>query len=758
VTSRGGLVSDWLGRAAWLTLLAGGAIVLLNPASSGRNQIEHSVLIVEYVLFGVLIAQLLVTALSRRQSRAGPITLAVSLVAWSTGSSILSTAHSSDRVSFPGPGEGFFLIAYALMAAFLVLDDVEGGHIDLITAVQSVVTVGGTICVAGMALIGPVSAHLHGDGASILLALLYPLIDLLLAATVLGDLLVGRRRATWPSGCLLAGFALQAVCDSFSIKDLAQGRYDFDLTLEMGYGLALVLLVTGACGPRGPRPGGEEADGEPDIRVVPRRSELPPLGAALVAAIVLTLVDASVRNLYLIVPAALTLASTGVWLRLALGQARTATEAYRLSLTDDLTGLPNRRALHARLQQLDDDTEIALLLLDLDGFKEINDTLGHVAGDQVLQLIGTRLATRLPEATMVARLGGDEFAVALLELDDAGALMAANMVRRIVAGQVEVHGHTFTMDSSVGIATSSSAEGRADLLRRADIAMYQAKTAGEGALRYDPDRDEFTTERLKLAELLRTGIPAGQLRAWYQPQVAADTRELVGLETLVRWEHPELGVLAPGAFLPLARQIGLMPLITETVIGLLLADVRAWLAEGTRLQVAFNIAPPELLNTALLQQILAEVDDAELPPGTLTLEVTEDSLLADPERARQALLEISRHQVQISIDDYGTGFSSLSYLRDLPVDELKLDRSFIADVRTDPRSRIIVASTNQMAQGLGLRTVAEGVEDAEIAETVAELGINVLQGYHIARPMPAEAVPAWVADWRARIPQQVNRA
>jgi EAL domain-containing protein (putative c-di-GMP-specific phosphodiesterase class I) len=288
--------------------------------------------------------------------------------------------------------------------------------------------------------------------------------------------------------------------------------------------------------------------------------------------------------------------------------------------------------------------------------------------------------------------------------------------------------------------------------------MYQAKTTRSGALRYDPERDEFTTERLKTAEHLRIGIPAGQLRAWYQPQVDARTHRLTGLEALVRWEHPELGLQSPDAFLPTARQSGLMPLLTETVVQLVLDDVTGWLAGGFTGQVSFNIAPPELLNSSLLERLLARIDAAALPPDTLILELTEDSLLADPERARRALLEICRHRVQVSIDDYGTGFSSLSYLRDLPVHELKLDRSFISALRTDPRSRIIVASTNQMAQGLGLRTVAEGVADAEIAQTVSELGIDVMQGYFIAAPMPAGQVNGWTTRWHAALtPEGLGR-
>jgi diguanylate cyclase (GGDEF)-like protein len=434
---------------------------------------------------------------------------------------------------------------------------------------------------------------------------------------------------------------------------------------------------------------------------------------------------------------------------MALREAQGAAEAYRLSLTDDLTDLPNRRALVARMQAVDrPDSALTLLLLDLDGFKDVNDTLGHIAGDHVLQELSRRLRDRLDDDVLLARLGGDEFAVVLATGDEEVALRAATRIRELVAEPMEVHGHTFLMEVSVGVAVSRHPGTRADLLRRADIAMYQAKTTRAGTLVYDPDRDEFTTERLKTAEYLRLGIPGGQLRVWYQPQVQATSHRLTGVEALVRWEHPELGVLPPASFLAIARQTGMMPLLTETVLERVLNDIRGWHRAGARFPVSFNVAPPELLNPALLERLLEQIEAAGLPPNSLVLEVTEDSLLADPDRARLALLEISRHRIEVAIDDYGTGFSSLSYLRDLPVHELKLDQSFISTVRSDPRSRIIVASTNQMAQGLGLRTVAEGVENALIAETVRELGIDVIQGFFIARPMPADELLAWQAHWQ----------
>jgi diguanylate cyclase (GGDEF)-like protein len=745
-------ISDGIARAGWLALAVCGVAMLATPVQqgTGRQIAESATVGTVWVLFVIFLGRLLSAAVAWPERRPATLVLLASAIFWGTGSSILSSTRLPDLLSFPAPGEKYFLTAYALMAVFLLLDLVNsgGGRVSLTTAVESVMTVGGAVCLTGALLLTPVSAELDGQGFGALLALLYPLLDVLLASVVLTGLVLHRRAWSRQSVALLAGFVLLGVADSTFVWNQAGGVYDFGFALTVCWAVALALIVSGACGPR------------PRIPPQPVRSSIvPPFVAATVAVVVLAFTSAGVQNLYLIGPAVITLSAAGARLTLALREARGAAEAFRLSLTDDLTGLPNRRALLARLQTADAaQTPYALLLLDLDGFKDVNDTLGHVAGDHVLRLISRRLRAELDDLALVSRLGGDEFAIVLDGTDEPAALRTAQWVREVIAEPIEVHGHTFTMGASVGVAITCPEDLQADLLRRADIAMYQAKTTRAGALGYDPDRDEFTTERLKTAEYLRIGIPGGALRAWYQPQVDARTRRLTGLEALVRWEHPELGPQPPAAFLPIARQSGLMPLLTETVVQLVLQDVTGWLAGGFTGQVSFNIAPPELLNSSLLERLLARIDAAALPPDTLILEVTEDSLLADPERARRALLEIRRHRVQVSIDDYGTGFSSLSYLRDLPVHELKLDRTFISKIRTDPRSRIIVASTNQMAQGLGLRTVAEGVEDAEIAQTGGELGIDVLQGYFIARPMPADQVSAWTANWSgAAAPEGLGR-
>ena len=731
-------INGWLARIAWFALAGAAFGLILVPVHPDGERDTAAVALIATIagLATVLLGRLATAALAWPQRRTATGVLLVSLVLWAIGASILTVAPDSGLGRFPAPGENLFLGAYALLVMFLMLDSTGRGRVDVAAATEAAVIVGGAICVAGTVLLSPAAARIHGEGIGPLLALLYPLIDLLLASAVLADLLLHRRGWSRQSVGLLLGFSLLAGSDSAFGWDVSGGSFDFGVVPILGYAVGLTLIVQGACGPR------------PEVPA--RSGRYPvvlPFMAALVAVEVLAFSPPGVRYLYLVVPAVVTLLAAGARLTLALREAQGATEAYRLSLTDDLTELPNRRALMARVHaEAPPGTPMTLLLLDLDRFKDVNDTLGHIAGDHVLQQLSERLRDHLGDV-LVARLGGDEFAIVMESGDEDAALQAAARIGELVAQPLEVYGHTFIMHSSVGVAISHHQDTRADLLRRADVAMYQAKTQRMGALLYDPDRDEFTTERLKLAEFLRRGIPAGQLRVWYQPQVSTLTHRLTGVEALVRWEHPELGVLQPSGFLTIARQTGLMPVLTETVVQLVLDDITHWQQAGARFHVSLNIAPPELLNPALLERVLEQIDAARLPAGTLVLEVTEDSLLTDPERARLALLEIRRHHVQVAIDDYGTGYSSLAYLRDLPVHELKLDQSFVTRIRTDQRSRIIVASTNQMAQGLGLRTVAEGVENAQIAETVRELGVDVMQGFFIARPMPADDLLSWLEQW-----------
>ena len=317
---------------------------------------------------------------------------------------------------------------------------------------------------------------------------------------------------------------------------------------------------------------------------------------------------------------------------------------------------------------------------------------------------------------------------------------------------MRVEGLELAIRASIGITVKGDADVEGtDLLRRADVAMYEAKLTRSGTLLYDASRDGFSRHRLRLAEDLRRGIAEDQLVVWYQPQIDAATQRISGVEALVRWQHPTEGLLLPLNFLPDARRSGLMLALSEAVAHQVVTDARRWMDSGFSFRVGMNCAPPELLGGSLLPRLFDAIDRAGLPPDSLLVEVTEDSFLSDPERAREMLLEIRAHDVQVSIDDYGTGFSSLAYLRDLPVQELKMDRSFVGTIRSDARSRVIVTSTMQMAHAMGLRMVAEGVEDAETSAELVSMGVDVLQGIHIARPMIAADVGPWARRWSARL-------
>ncbi len=437
---------------------------------------------------------------------------------------------------------------------------------------------------------------------------------------------------------------------------------------------------------------------------------------------------------------------------MALRDSRVAGEAFQLAQTDDLTGLPNRRAV---LKALDDgiaaQRPLGLMLLDLDGFKEVNDTLGHSAGDTLLELVALRMRESLPPEILLARIGGDEFAILVYEDDELDLLERAQAIRQTLLAPAKVDGMDLAMHASLGITIREPGDARAaDMLRRSDVAMYEAKVTRSGAQLYDAQRDEFSRQRLRMGEELRRALRKGHVVTWYQPKIDAVTQMTVGMEALVRWEHPERGMIPPMAFLSVARRSGLMQELSEVVALKAVADAARWQRAGLDLNVAINLAPSELLSGKLLPILYEAIESAGIPAHVITVEVTEDTFLADPERAREILLDVRRHGLKTSIDDYGTGFSSLAYLRDLPVTELKMDRSFVATVCTDDRSRLIVASTIDMAHALDLRVVAEGVESAAVTAEVIALGVDLLQGYHQSPPMPGDQVEGWVRQWNGR--------
>ncbi len=429
-------------------------------------------------------------------------------------------------------------------------------------------------------------------------------------------------------------------------------------------------------------------------------------------------------------------------------EVRAFHEVNRQARTDELTGLPNRRVLleagERMLAAASAQHPAALLLLDLDGFKEVNDSLGHSAGDQLLGQIGPRLAPALRADDILARLGGDEFAVLLPGTDVDTACARAEELRSLLLEPFSLEGIRLHVGVSIGVATAPvPAATTGELLRCADVAMYAAKNGRQGVRAYVPDFHGGTGDRLHTMEELRTALAGDELLVHLQPQVGLADGAVVGVEALVRWAHPVRGLLFPDALLPAAERAGLMRPLTDAVLDLALtAAVRWW---ATRpVPVSVNLSAANVTDLDLPGKVAGALARHGLPAGALTLELVEDTLMADPERGREVLAALRRLGVRTSIDDYGTGYSSLAYLRSLPADELKLDRSLTADVTDDPRAAAIVRHTVALAHDLGLRLVAEGVEDAAACAALRDLGADIAQGYAIARPMPVDDFLVWL--------------
>ncbi|GAB3956743.1 putative bifunctional diguanylate cyclase/phosphodiesterase [Streptomyces sparsus] len=419
-------------------------------------------------------------------------------------------------------------------------------------------------------------------------------------------------------------------------------------------------------------------------------------------------------------------------------------------LRDPLTKLPNRLWLMERTWTALDEAErhgtrAALVLIDLDRFRSVNDTLGHLAGDRLLLQIADRLRLALPRDAEAARLGGDEFAVLLPTVDSTTS--AKRVARSLVAAlssPLDLDGLTLVLEASAGLAVYPDHAGEAEgLLRRADVAMYEAKRDRSDVEVYDASRDGNTPDRLGLLGDLRRALEAGEVDLHYQPKVRFDG-EVAGLEALVRWVHPERGKVPPDEFIAIAESSGLMPHLTEYVLEAALRQVARWRSVGLTAPVAVNISPRDVHSPGFAGAVAARLARHGVPAGSLQLEITEHVLLEDPQQAAITLAGLTGHGVKMSLDDFGTGYSSLVHLRRLPVSELKIDRSFVARLAHDTQDAEIVRCTVDLAHSLGLLVVAEGVEDDETWERLRDLGCDAVQGWLVAAAMPPEEATVWL--------------
>ncbi|HEY1594488.1 MAG TPA: bifunctional diguanylate cyclase/phosphodiesterase, partial [Thermoleophilaceae bacterium] len=425
---------------------------------------------------------------------------------------------------------------------------------------------------------------------------------------------------------------------------------------------------------------------------------------------------------------------------------RTA-KAEHMATHDSLTELPNRRLFRESVNRAVSGSQLGnagLLLIDLNRFKEVNDTLGHQHGDRVLRQLGPRLREAFRPEDLVARLGGDEFAVFMPGADTATVEMATDRLQAALSTPVEANGISIELDASVGLAWYPFHGGDVDtLLERADVAMYRAKATQAPLVTYRPEDDYHSPARLALGGDLRRAIDESQFVLHYQPQVDLALGIPVAAEGLVRWNHPQRGLLGPFEFIEVAEHTGLIKDLTYRVIELGLRDLRTWQEEGRGIALSLNISVRSLLDRNFPREVQRLLTLHGVKAELLTLELTESSLMVDPGVAKRAMGELSEIGVSFAIDDFGTGYSSLAYLTDLPVRELKIDKSFVLAMSSDARNKIIVRSTVELARNLGLRTVAEGIEDGETLDGVRELGCELAQGYHISRPVPCNELERW---------------
>jgi diguanylate cyclase (GGDEF)-like protein len=419
------------------------------------------------------------------------------------------------------------------------------------------------------------------------------------------------------------------------------------------------------------------------------------------------------------------------------------------ALHDGLTGLPNRSLLYQRLRRAIGGTGrgslAALLLIDLDRFKEVNDTLGHDHGDELLIEVAARMRASVRRGDTLARLGGDEFAVLLSDLPHRGAAVeTADRLLEALRRPFALRGVAVELAASIGVALCPDhGEDAGTLVQRADVAMYSAKAAYAGIETYDPARDPYSADRLALLSELRRALSEDELVLHYQPKVAVASRTVTGVEALVRWQHPERGLLGPGEFVPLAERTGMVAELTRWVLEAALAQCHAWSDAGIRLPVAINLASANVLDKTLPDVVADALARHDVPGELLECEISEHTVMADPQRAIDVLSRLRGLGVRLSLDDFGTGHSSLAYLKRLPLDEVKIDRSFVLGMAEDENDAVIVRSTIDLARNLGLEVVAEGVETEAVLANLAALRCDVAQGYLLSRPLPA----AQLADW-----------
>jgi diguanylate cyclase (GGDEF)-like protein len=714
-------------------------LVLLLDVPTGPSWIRDALL--GNLPFGCAAVLLVRRAAQRSEHRAWMLPLAVGVTVYLLGNVVYMVQSARGAVSFPSPADAGYLAIYPflLVGLFIALRQ----HFRDVRLIVALDGLSGTLAGAAVATwaIAPLISEVWDGSLTAATILAYPTCAVVVIAATVGAVgMVGRNGGQgfvlWAAGLLVFGIG-----DIVYAYELAFERYAVGTWLDATWAIGLVLLSVGATSLR---PTGE--------RALPGAKSLAVVALASVSAIVVLAAAPALSEHKLSAELALlTLAFCAVRLVLAFLQLRELAAVRELALTDELTGAANRRALYAALDEVfEREAErgpgaqgFSLALIDLDHFKEVNDSFGHAAGDELLQAVVSRFSGALDQLQtphLLARLGGDEFAVILHEAGSHNAAMACgSALQESLVEPIELRDVVLHVQASIGIATAPlHARNRGDMLFAADAAMYAAKTSGEPVSYHSPAAVGDRRKRLFVAEDLYAALERHELTVEYQPVLTAEGT-LVGAEALVRWDHPKRGRLAPAEFLEAAERYKLTPAIAERVLDVTLGDLARWRQGGADMSASVNVSASDLRDEGLVKLVASALLSHDVPPEALTIEVTETAMMRNPEQAREVMQALHDLGVALAVDDYGTGYSSLEYLLRLPISEIKLDRAFCQNIVTELRATAIVRSTVDLTHALGLRMVAEGVEDAGTLFVLRELGCDRVQGWHLGRPMSASS-------------------
>lgn len=680
-------------------------------------------------------------ALTSRR-RIVPLLLGIGILSWTLGDGILA-AESAGGATPPVPSlaDLFYLGFYPIVYVALVL--LTRKHLNRLgatTLLDGAVAGLGAAALCSCFAFNTILHSVGGSAAAVATNLAYPIGDGLLLILAVGGtaVITGRHKTQW---LLVAGaIAITAVGDTFNLFSTSETPSHVGTIFNGIAWPCAILLISIAVWVRPPQRSILSIDVAPGFL-------LPGLGAG--AGLSILVVD----TLHQVTPVAVglataTLITVGIRLALSVRGLRLLTEKrHRQAITDELTGLGNRRQLFNLLDAFfadyaDPETvdrRLSLLYVDLDHFKEINDSFGHSAGDELLRQLGPRLIARLRDTDVLVRVGGDELAVLILDTDSD---YAAAVAQRLI-GELD---QPFNLDTisvrvgaSIGIASApADATDSAGLLRCADLAMYRAKI---GPAPYEIYRREVDDDgnRLRLVDELRDAILGGHLEVYYQPQIDLVTGERTAMEALVRWPHARLGLIAPLDFIPLAEDAGLMQSLTALVLERAVEQCAAWRAAGQMLTVSVNVSATNLLDAGFSGSVMATLARHDVRPSSLILEITETTIIRDFELCKVVITQLRALGLGVSIDDFGAGVTSLAYLGSLAASELKLDRSFLSRLATGDTERnlALVRATIALGHKLNMRVVAEGIEDLDALNLIAAIGCDLAQGYYISQPMPA---------------------